>query len=725
MTAAKGGAVVLASALFLRCAAAHWDSSENINPDPAASAPGSATEQARDLMERARAYQMVEAYDAAQKEIVNALAKAPDDPRLREDATSLWVQVEKARQSHTETASPGQKRKLLAELDEAGRLAAEGKTAEAAAKASQVLSATNDPDVVAKAEGLLSGNHPSIGGLWNAAWRDFFAAMRSTFAWMLTAFGAVLLLVIFYLLLRLVRRLVTKARRGKKTAWRVGVIDDKTGTNAADFVIAGFERWRGEQPAPSSGLLKLGTLRLPTVARFEQTERPDFDLSAALQGLQLQIGTVNVGAVAKVFAAFREWTRALQPSITGAAFTRDSQIVVHLVRRSASNTSAPAVVEGDAAGLQRAAEAASYKMYYLIAKQTTVSEADLANKLREGLEELSQYVSGRDPKQLQTAYATFRAVVQEKPTHEQASLYEAVALDLLERHDEAISRFTYLANNADDPDLRTKAKYNEAVSLFRKYRPEALESAIAKLDEIIEAPTREALLADPVKALAYAAKANAIAHKFIFWQTIIYSDATKVPAAIQTRKEESRGQIANWEIEINAIRAALEQVHGEVKRRLKPKPEESVKGWEPLTLRQLEWAIQNAKGNAHLNLAKYFYSQPDSNPRSPEIRDDHLRKALSAFQQCEVLLPAGVETLTNLATTLLFLTKREESRVYAERAIELNPNYEYAYYRLAEAWIDENRKDEAVKVLSRFPKAPQISGFKEFFSRYYIEPKSS
>jgi hypothetical protein len=721
MRAARKVTLVFLVTVWLRAASGHWDSTENITPDPAPSAPVSATEQARDLLERARAYQMVKAYDDAQKEIISALAKASNDLRLREEATRLWLEVEKAKQSHTETASPGQKRKFLAELDEAGRLASEGKTAEAAAKASQVLSATNDPDVVAKAEAVLSGNHPSLGGLWNAACRDFFAALK----WVLTALGAVLLVAILYVLLRLARRLFTRPRGGKKTVWRLGVIADKTETNAADFVIAGFERWRGEQPAPSSGLLRLGTLRLPTVARFEQTERPDFDLSAALEGLQLQIGTVNVSAVAKVFVALRNWTRALKPSITGTAFTQGSQIVVHLVRRSANGTSAPVVVAGDAAGLQKAAEAATYKMYYLIAKQTTVNEAELANKLREGLEELSQYVSGRDPKQLQTAYATFRAVVQEKPTHEQASLYEAVALDLLERHDEAISRFTYLANNADDPDLRTKAKYNEAVSLFRKYRPEALEIAIAKLDEIIGVPTPEALLPDPVKALAYAAKANAIAHKFIFWQTIIYSDATKVPADIQTRKEESRGQIANWEIEINAILAALEQVHGEVKRRLKPKPEESVKDWEPLTLRQLEWAIQNAKGNAHLNLAKYFYSQPDSTSRSPEIRDDNLHKALSAFQQCELLLPAGVETLTNLATTLLYLRERQESRRYAELAIELNPNYEYAYYRLAEAWIDENRRDEAIKVLGRFPKAPQISGFKEFFNRYYIEPKSA
>lgn len=724
MRAAKRVALALLGAFCLQLASGAWISRDNIAPDAVDETKLPDAEQAHELMERARAYQTVQSYDWAQKEIINALAKAPDNLPLREEATKLWRDIEQARQSHTETATPGQKRKNLAELDEASRLAAEGKTSEAAAKASQVLAATNDPELLAKAQTILAENYPTLWGLMKAALRDFFGLMK----WVFTAVGVVLILAILYNLLRWARKRISASAGKKKRPWRLGVIDDKTGSNVADFVIGAFDRWRAEQSAASSGLLRLETLRLPEVAAIEEAQRPEFDLGAALEALQLQIGTVNVGSVARFLGALREWMHPLQPSITGAAFSLNSQIVVHLVRRSANGKSALVTATADATAPQKAAEAASYKMYYLIAKETTPSDSDLANKLREGLEQLSHYISGREPKQLQTAYETFRAVVQEKPTYDEACLYEGVALDLLERHDEAVSRFRYLADHAEDDELKRKAKYNEAVSLFRKYNPGDLEDAISKLDEIIGAGSPETLADDPIKALAYSAKANAIAHKFLFWQAIIYQEVTKIPAEIEIRRVESRGDVEKWRVNIYGLIATLEEVDETTKARAKSKPagsnDKGVNPWDPLTLRQLQWAIQNAKGNANLNLAISFYSQPDPNPDA-QSRSESLKKALKAFQQCEVLLPPGVETLTNLATTLLHLSKFGQARNYAERAIELNPNYEYAYYRLAQTWIDENRKEEAVKVLNSFPKAPQISDFKEFFNRYHVEPKSA
>jgi tetratricopeptide (TPR) repeat protein len=308
------------------------------------------------------------------------------------------------------------------------------------------------------------------------------------------------------------------------------------------------------------------------------------------------------------------------------------------------------------------------------------------------------------------AYHTIREVVQEKPTDDEACLFEGVALDLLERHDEASSRFAYLAENAEDETLRIKAKYNEAVSLFRKYRPEDLEIAITKLDEIVgKSPDLEALIGDPIKALAFAAKANAIAHRFIFWRKTLENKT----------QEEQRATIEGWTTEVDDILDQLRELPGIVKSR------EKVAEWDALLLRQLQWAIDNAKGNSRLNLAMRVYSDLNLPGDAAAKRSESLKAALDAFRRCEVLLPAGVETLTNIATTLLLLDKREESRRYAQRAIELNKNYEYAYYRLTQSWIDDNRADEAVKVLNNFPRAPQIPGFKELFNRYYVQPKSA
>ena len=108
---------------------------------------------------------------------------------------------------------------------------------------------------------------------------------------------------------------------------------------------------------------------------------------------------------------------------------------------------------------------------------------------------------------MQAAYETFRSVIGEKPTDDEASLYEGVALDLLERHDEAISRFSYLAKNANEPALKEKAKYNEAVSRFRKYMLEELKQALRELEEITGSkPSETDLTNSPVEAFAVRSK---------------------------------------------------------------------------------------------------------------------------------------------------------------------------------------------------------------------------
>jgi len=98
-------------------------------------------------------------------------------------------------------------------------------------------------------------------------------------------------------------------------------------------------------------------------------------------------------------------------------------------------------------------------------------------------------------------------------------------------------------------------------------------------------------------------------------------------------------------------------------------------------------------------------------------------------------LPPGVETLTNLATTWLHrarlasTTDEEEALTklgveYCERAITLNPAYEYAYYRLSQLWEIRAPILELRKVMSRLPKPVRISEFKEMYQKYQVpEPK--
>jgi hypothetical protein len=108
---------------------------------------------------------------------------------------------------------------------------------------------------------------------------------------------------------------------------------------------------------------------------------------------------------------------------------------------------------------------------------------------------------------------------------------------------------------------------------------------------------------------------------------------------------------------------------------------------------------------------------------------NYLKRAYEHFQECEMILPPGVETLTNLATALLGLCRDDNSysydkvRTYLYLAKEVNQHYEYADYRLAESWEQQGRIDEVVKILRAFAKekTPTIGSFRNLYSKYSLE----
>ena len=99
----------------------------------------------------------------------------------------------------------------------------------------------------------------------------------------------------------------------------------------------------------------------------------------------------------------------------------------------------------------------------------------------------------------------------------------------------------------------------------------------------------------------------------------------------------------------------------------------------------------------------------------PDLREQYLNEAYDAFRNCEMILTPGVETLTNLATTLLDLHRSPETREYLDRTRKINPFYEYGYFRTAEAWEQEGRVDEVLQLLRDFVKVkdPKIPSFRD------------
>ena len=181
---------------------------------------------------------------------------------------------------------------------------------------------------------------------------------------------------------------------------------------------------------------------------------------------------------------------------------------------------------------------------------------------------------------------------------------------------------------------------------------------------------------------------------------------------------------------------------------LKEKKETPDAEWDAIGVRQLEWAINNAEGDLNLysvqsldrQIAKEALATQDEYLDIREIRllssrgdatlrgerESRLQNALNAFRRCEQLLPAGVETLSNLGT--LYLARNESgdvllARRYFSSAIGLNPNYEYAYYKLAQTWEMDRRTEKVIQTLKQLPKPPDIPSFQKMYRQYFVQPR--
>ena len=375
--------------------------------------------------------------------------------------------------------------------------------------------------------------------------------------------------------------------------------------------------------------------------------------------------------------------------------------------------------------------------YHELKKTVPVlKNAEEANKFRLGLKRLHQYIAyGKNSEELRKAYEIFRSVRDNMPSFEIAYLYEGISLDLLERHDEAIALFQYLKEHTLDKDLEEKAHYNEAVSRFRKYKVDELEKSIDLFGQLIVKITAE-FLKSPLKTFSLAGKANAVAHRPIFWQDIIFGDFISIKKdkeEFERRKKEAKPIVEGWKEEVLSAVDKLLKITDETVNY----PEI----WSAPIIKQLQWTICNAKGNIYLNIAAKFFVLPhissskekgkeDKNHLEKE-REKYLKTALSEFNRCQMLLNPGVETLTNIATVNFYLSNYNETRDYCQRAIELNPDYEYAYYRLAQSWEkekegkQEEKEKKVIKVLNSFnsEREPKIPGFVELYNKYMKKSK--
>jgi hypothetical protein len=199
---------------------------------------------------------------------------------------------------------------------------------------------------------------------------------------------------------------------------------------------------------------------------------------------------------------------------------------------------------------------------------------------------------------------------------------------------------------------------------LRRYKAEEVTKAadeLAALAAAIDGFPRGHQTADKLclRALAWSAQANAVAHNFIFWDKI------------DRQNLDPTSRLQNWKRVAEQL--AEKAAHDLAKPHFANEPANAV---------QLRWLVSNARGNLALNRAK---CAGPTGIADDDARALVLEEALHAFHECETLVKPGVETLTNIATTLLALKRPTEALAYTTRARALNPKYEYAYLRESEA----------------------------------------
>jgi tetratricopeptide (TPR) repeat protein len=698
-------------------------------------------------LEEARFRIMMGQFEEAKKTLAPLLFKDLNETERRQFKNLSEIIVEGKKAALEKSAAAVKREKSILRLDHARRLLNGDDFDGASKEIDKILDETSDITVLDRAESLRKEVEN------DQSWATSIKSWAGTTAKVIFDWAGKIAaaLICFFVLFKL----ITTCRawfqqHTEKRSWMLDEFIDESGRSARAYVLSAFKKWSTQRSSAFAGLLKVDPQAVLSSPAIQATEEPD--LAPVWEALP-SFGGVEPGPVIKAVTTVQKWFTVRPPWIHGVAKIEAQILTVRLTCQRQDGSIEVVSADRDAnlpTAAKEASEDAAFQMYFVIANDATADEAQAAKLLETGSSMLHGYLSNTAPEKLEEACKLFTAARDLNPDLEEAQLYEGMALDLLERHDDAIRCFHFLINHTEKDTIRLKAQYNEAIAYFRKYRPQALEKSIGLFDGIVgKNPVATDLVASPVRALAYAAKANALAHRPIWWHLPDARPPRESVAEIAHLKKSKIDQVIGWRKSVREIIGVLDEVLGKIKAKALSATKKAGGGdhWDRLAIRQLQWAVANAKGNLDLNCANEFFRHPlpdapdcekfdgaeperyVASKTQPGELPENLRRALfesaeREFQNCESLFTPGVETLTNLATTLLGQGRYDEARTYAKRAIQLNPRYEYAYFRLAECFQQEKNTEQVKAVLRSFTLRPTMWEFIQLFHDYYIEPRT-
>lgn len=650
-----------------------------------------------------------------------------DAAELRLRATLPAGDAEKARLA-AEIASLNTVRGQLAQLDAVERLADGGQVEAAADQLGKLAPELKDPQVATR--------FISVSDMVERDQDDVAESLRTLWNWSLAALPFLVLLGLAWL----VRGALWLMLRKSTPKWRLTEVLDKTERETKELIAHHFSNWSQGRPSPAmSGLLTMEASAVPAYPSLD-LDHDQFDISPDLETADVTIGGVSIKGWVGILPKLKRWFLPQPTAIKGFSYIdKKGSLCARLTTRRSEPgkndtiLSVSAVVaESDEAATEKVAEEVTFKMLYALSSGDEQAAA-AADELRKGLGYLRDYLSGVAEEgkpapwdRLEDARAVFERVRATQPESLEAHLYEGIALDLSEQHEDAVAHFDHVRDKTEglqDEKSRLwhdQATYNGAVAHLRNlYGRASIDEAIGRLEAFIG--DKPDYANRPILALAEATLADAWANRTIEWKSIQdaqlnlaegATDGDKLAAVIGRHRVKVERSLDRLEKGLAPIQAAL-------KARAGSKAGDAASKWDDRFARQVDWAISAARADFNLYAATSLARQGDENQAYMDL-------ALAGLRKCEMLLPAGVETLSNLGT--FYLTRGKDgdlatARHYFQRAIALNPTYEYAYYRLARAWEKENWREKVVATLKSCPIPPRIPSFRNMFVRYYVEPK--
>jgi len=302
-------------------------------------------------------------------------------------------------------------------------------------------------------------------------------------------------------------------------------------------------------------------------------------------------------------------------------------------------------------------------------------------RFTEGFKKLRTFRGSRDRHLLDEAEKLLREAVAIDPAYEAARFHLGVAQELEGRHEDAAHQFEELLAVGAKP--QTELFFNAGLAYFHQYYDEAY----GKAEDYLRRAAVAAKNTSGDDATAQRHRAIGVLAQAVLAQ--VYSHRAILPVG-QTREHFKPTAEGYYKKALDAADDALKAFESSQK---------VIEKLDPEFKNDIGWGIRNALGHA-----KMYAGERSEDPAE---KDRLIDAALAEFKQALDFDPNNMRVLSNIGSAKFFLALAKQARARSEsladaenefqRVLTLQPDYDFAYYRLAEIQLEGGRLEDATK----------------------------